>query len=339
MEKQSGHTIYPHFFTDPKYIANRWGSTFILDHELLKHLCQSPPKLGNIYARRSLLPYDGKYHQTMQNTSMANQIYEFGQTYVGIGYVDLFRIAWGHYKESISGKILTFYGYDSSWVTVLRSKIIYSAMKYYTEEEITTTSLLQIWFSSCWDMETSNSFDMLVKDALANPERFQLEVEKDVFILRNWQEVIVTKEEAVQEFSNEEKNLNDIWHMKSMMDRVKFLRYIFTGFIFVDEKKIICGNKTMFSDACGTTKTPGELFFKAIDLNANGFNRARKAASLYDTITTLTHKTIYGFRAFVSMEKIICILQHKVIDPIKEPKFADTIKALSPYSIKLARLL
>ena len=57
-------------------------------------------------------------------------------------------------------------------------------MKYYTQEEITTMSLLQIWFSSCWDEETSNSFDILVKDAVANPEIFQLDTEKEVPILK-----------------------------------------------------------------------------------------------------------------------------------------------------------
>ena len=208
-------------------------------------------------------------------------------------------------------------------------------MKYYTEEQIKTTSLLQIWFSSCWDTETSNSFDMLVKEALTNPERFQLDTEKDVPILENWQKVTITKKKAILVFPvcHLKSYFDNIWHLKTEMDRLKFCRYLSTGCIFVDEKKIICGNKTMFAEVFGSKWITNELFFKAIDLTANGFSNKQNSASLYDTIVKVTHTTIQGFRSFVNMEKIICILQQKVIDPTKEPEFADTIKALRPYSI------
>ena len=38
------------------------------------------------------------------------------------------------------------------------------------------------------------------------------------------------------------------FQMKSMEDQIKVCRYLFTGCIFVDENKIICGNKTMYAD-------------------------------------------------------------------------------------------
>ena len=148
--------------------------------------------------------------------------------------------------------------------------------------------------------------------------------------------MFITKNEAEQEYKAGliSSDFNDIWHLKTKVDRVKFCRYLFTGCIFVDEKKIVCGNKTMFADVCGTTKEPGELFFKAIDLTANGLHQSgHKADSLFDTITRVTHKTIQEFRSFVHTEKIVCILQQKVVDPINGSEFADTIKALKPYSI------
>ena len=122
-----GGLMVQQFFSDHGSIAVRWGPDLVSDPNNREHLFQfinTSPKLGSIYIRPSPPPYAHQYHQTMRNTSMANHIYDFGHTYVGIGYVDLFQIAWGHYKESISDKILTFYGYDSSWVTVLRSKIL-----------------------------------------------------------------------------------------------------------------------------------------------------------------------------------------------------------------------
>ena len=79
-------------------------------------------------------------------------------------------------------------------------------------------------------------------------------------------------------------HFDDIWRLKSIDDKIKFCRYFFTGCIFVDEKKIVCGNKTMFCDVFGTTKMEGELFFKAIDQRAVGFERDRHCKTLFDTI-------------------------------------------------------
>ena len=331
--KQTGAHIDPDDFDKTEYFLKRWGATVLNDYEHLMRFLNVPRQLGSIYVRRHYPPFYQRFHQNMRNTSIANQVYEFGHTYVGIGFVDLFQVAWGSYKNTFSNKALTFYGYDSSRVTTLRSKIIYGAMKSYAENEISTTNLLQIWFSSCWDSETSKAFDILLKDALADPKKFQLDTE-DMQILQKWQKLTVSKHKAEMEFSKGLRNthFDDVWRMKTEMDRIKFCRYLFTGSIFVDEKKTVCGNKTMFADVCGTTKMEEELFFKVIDLTADGFARDRHAMSLFDTIVEVTSKTILGFRSFVRMGKIVCHLYTKYVDPT-EIDFAHAIKALSPYAI------
>ena len=83
--------------------------------------------------------------------------------------------------------------------------------------------------------------------------------------------------------------------MKSIEDQIEFCRYLFTGCIFVDEKNIVCGNKTMFADVCGTTKMVCELVFKVIDLTFSGFDRDRHSESLFETIVGETSKTILRF--------------------------------------------
>ena len=331
-QEKIGPFIESKEFEKPESIVTRWVPVVYNDLEHLKKFLEAP-QLGSIYIRRHYPPI-APHFQTMRNTSIANQVYEFGKTYVGIGFVDLFQIAWGSYKDSSSSNNnLTFYGYDSSRVTTLRSKIIYSVMQNYEEKEISTESLLQIWFSSCWDLETSNVFDKILVDALADPKKFQLDAE-DVVIVKKWQKVTVSKENAEMEFSKGLRNVHfdDIWRMKSIEDQIGFCRYLFTGCIFVDEKKIVCGNKTMFANLNGTTKIGEELFFKAIDLNAVGFKRNRHSDSLYDTIVGLTSKTILGFRSLVKMGKIRCHLMTKLIDP-DDMDFADTIKSLNPYAI------
>ena len=339
LRKTKGDTyLPPKEFSKPEYFFERWGATAINDYQHLLAFLKSPQELGGIYVRRHYPPYNQNRHQTMRNTSIANNIYEFGNSYVGMGFVDLFQIAWGQYKDGFGDKVLTFHGYDAIRVTTLKSKIIYGIMKYYTEEEISTVSLLQIWFSSCWDSQTTKAFDLVMQDALSSPHKYQLDTE-DQLILTKWQKETISKRKAEIEFSKGLRNCNfdDVYRMKNGQDRVKFCRYLFTGAIFVDEKEIVCGNKTMFADVCGTTKIEGELFFKAIDLTATGFQKDRHANLLYDTIVGVTRKTVQGFRSFVKMGQIVCHLHTKFIET-EDMEFAATIKGLNPYSIDWSNL-
>ena len=106
-------------FTRPEYFTKRWGASAIVDSKhIIDFIYEEGRKTGDIYERRVYPPYNPFVYQTMRNTSIANQVYEFGHTYVGIGFVDLFQVAWGSYKESMSKK-MKYYGFDASRVTTL----------------------------------------------------------------------------------------------------------------------------------------------------------------------------------------------------------------------------
>ena len=96
--KQVGTRIAPEEFSNLEYFFKRWGSALLYDYEQLMQFLKVPRQFGSIFIRRRYPPYLPKFHQTMRNTSIANQVYEFGHTYVGIGFVDLFQLAWGSYK-------------------------------------------------------------------------------------------------------------------------------------------------------------------------------------------------------------------------------------------------
>ena len=330
--------VFAREFYTYQNILHRWG-VISADYDHLNEFLESQPQLGSIYVKRTYHCFNTYVHQTMRNTSTADQIYEFGRNYVGIGFVDLFQMVWGQYKnDDTEDKILTFYGYDASRVATLRSKIIYGIMKYYTEEEISTLTLLQIWFSSCWDLQTTKAFQIVVQDALSNPEKYQVQGE-DNSILEKWQKETISKNQAEIEFSKEFKvnSYGDmffyIFQMKNETDRVKFCRYLYTGSIFVDEKNIVCGNKTMFANVCGTENVGEELFFKAIDLTASRFqNEDCFEDLLFDTIVGVTKNLVNVFRSFVKMGKIVCHLQTNSVDP-EDMEFAATIMNLNPYSI------
>ena len=93
-QKRIGLYIEPEEFKNPETFMMRWG---LAAHTDLKHLLQfleAPGHLGNIYVRRHYQSSVSKFlvssfHQTMRNTSIANQFYEFGHTYVAVSYTHL----------------------------------------------------------------------------------------------------------------------------------------------------------------------------------------------------------------------------------------------------------
>ena len=335
-EKQHGGPfISPSDFSGSANFVKRWGVSAIEDFQHLNNFVYSKDRAGgDIYERRVYPPYSQSVFQTMRNTSIANQLFDFGHTYVGIGFVDLFQLVWGNYRYNSEDRRLKYYGFDANQIVTLRSKIIYGAMRYFTDQQISTQSLLQIWFSSCWDTRTLESFSHILKDALSNPGKYQLDQEDEPLICK-WLKASISTDAAKREFSKGlmDHHFDDVWKMKFEYDRVKFCRYLFTGCIFVEENEVVIGNPTMFSSYNGSSKAPEELFFKAIDLTSNQFSkRNRNLNSLYDAITSVTSQTVSDFRSLVKQGKIICSLETKLIDPT-DLRQAEMIKGLNPYNI------
>jgi len=315
--------------------TKRWGDCLSnADH--LDAFVNSPRRqFGDFYEKPSHPPYPPDFFQTMRNIGVAEKVYEYGNTYVDFGFVDLFQILWGRYQDNPFMNPLIFYGFDQSRVTTVRSKLVYGIMKIFTEYEISTSSILQIWFSSCWDDETKQAFKKVLHDAFENNENYGL-VEEDLPLLRKWQKADISIISAKAEFSS---NLPDSifhpgWKMKSERDRVMYCRYLFTGCIFVDEFNITCGNPTMFTEFDGQTKMPGESFFRAIDLKVLKYPDlvSWRTDSFIETITSMTSNKTRNFRYLVNKGKIVCNFETKFIDP-EDVSFAVEIQSLESHAI------
>ena len=232
-------------FTAPEMFMRRWGPC-VNDIEHLRAFLSAPGrKFGDIYERPHHTPQSDMFYQTMRNTGFANQIFEIGRNYVGFGFVDMFQLIWGNYpnEDEKSPVPMKFYGYDMSRVVTLRSKLLYLAMNNFEECDVSITSILQMWFSTCWDFETETVFNMLVSEALEDEENSDFDV-KDRLLLQTWKKKDFSVNEAKKVFSKGLRNalFDDLWQMKYERDRVRFCRYLFTGCIFVDENAVVCGN-------------------------------------------------------------------------------------------------
>eukprot|EP00111_Clytia_hemisphaerica_P007374 TCONS_00021447-protein len=329
-------------FTSRESILKRWGPN-IADGERLSNFLEDPRRrFGDIYERLVRPNYATNLFQTMRNSTITNRTYEFGRTYVGFGFVDLFQLAWGKYKDTLQER-LAFYGYDSNQFTTLRSKMIYGIMKYFKEDEISTSSLLQIWFSSCWSRETEKAFRLVSQDALKNPDKYQLQ-SGDADIIQKWLRYKISLDDAKSKFSREIKSVDRdapfeaIWSMKLEEDRVKFLRYLYTGIIFVDESKISTGNPTMFYESPNNKRVTEESFFQSINLLASQFEVGRSNhKTMHELIISCTLDVMTGFRALIKSGNIQCYLETKFIDPI-DLSFAQQIKLLSPLGINWSNI-
>ena len=327
-------------FSEVNY-AKRWGDC-LLNADHLEYFVNSPEReFGDIYQKPYHPRCSHKFYKTMRGIGVTDQVFEFGNTYVGFGFVDLFQILWGHYKNNNGWNVLTFHGFDHSRVTTVRSKLIYGVMKMFTESEISTSSILQIWFSSCWDQATREAFKRVLSDALENNENYGL-VQEDLPLLRKWQRADISIDIAKTMFSQDLQTsmFDPAWRMKSERDRVMFCRYLFTGCIFVDEFNTTCGNPTMFTEFDGQTRMPNESFFRGVDLkvfkSCSPFISWR-TDSLLEMMTSMTTNKTMIFRYLVNMEEIICNFETKFVEP-EDMSFAARIQSLQPYGINWSNI-
>ena len=328
----------------------RWGSLVKNEHcNITRFLSNPRRKFGDVYRRKTFPVYnDESTFKTMLDTSFDKTIYIFGKTHVSMSYQDLFQLACGQYIREDANEIdesIIFYGYDGNQVATLRSKIIYGAMKYFSEDQIRIESLLQIWFSSCWEKATLTDFNMIINDALYHPEKYQIE-EKDKPLLKKWKDASITVSDAQKQFSVgcNAASFQYIFGMTLVRDQVLYSRYLLTGVIFTDKKMMVCGNPTVFTEHQGRSKAPGESFFNAITLEMVVLCKdAIKSMiqtfedCIFSRVMIWTINKIVNLRKFVSCGTIICHLNTEAID-LKNNLLASKIKNLDPWYIEWSNI-
>ena len=147
--------------------------------------------------------------------------------------------------------------------------------------------IFQIWFSSCIDKEAIHALHDVLNKMKIDEVSFSRE---ELQIINTWMHTKPSIKKAKREFSPclESPNFEGIWSMKFKIDRIKFLRYLFNGCIFVEENSAHCGNPTMFSQLNGYTKTiQFENFFQSFNLGSKYFKCSQRN-SLFDEICSIT---------------------------------------------------
>ena len=202
---------------NPNIFLKRWGNN-ALDKEF--HIFLETMPMHSIYEQKTNV-YNPKVFQSMKNYNLPEWIFDYGKIHVSVGCVDFQQLLLGRLNPREDKSPLVFHGIDSSSVSVARCLILNQMMK----NGANPKHILQVWFSSAWSNQTSKDFlEQNNIDVSSVPKLWA----KDLFKQgRN------NPFEACANFEHE-------------VDRVDYARYLFTGFIFVDENELQQGNITMF---------------------------------------------------------------------------------------------
>ena len=128
-------------------------------------------------------------------------------------------------------------------------------------------SILQVWFSTGWSMSTLKEFYVACNRLLGSKKLPKNEAD----LVRHWLTNNVTLTIATNEwFKGIQRRYEPVVNFKHEIDRVDYIRYLFTGCIF-EERNVSGGNRTMFSipTNLGVTKIIDENFYFMFDLNGD----------------------------------------------------------------------
>ena len=197
--------------------------------------------------------------------------------------------------------LLTFWGIDSSLVSIVKCRILYQMLK----NQADASSILQVWFSSAWTSKAQLDFQNTVTNLMES-----YEIETDVLkLLSYWKNSKIDDKAATQSWSR--TYLRDVLtypfeactNLRNEHDRVDYARYLFTGVIFADEAKIKHGNVTMFSipDSFIVTKVEDENFYHTFNFNHSEFEYE---GSLMKSMEAFMIKKTKGLASLVSNGRV-----------------------------------
>ena len=327
---------------DPKIALKRWGLTLNSKSSFDQFINREDLKVGDIWDR-PVVPYATvtdilgstftlNYSDTLRNTPNQELVFDFGRHYVFFGYVDFSQLLWGSFQNEKEG-ILHFHGYDQAEVTVARSILIYEMLK---SSCVKNKTILQVWFSSCWDEETKEDFENFLQTEISKIGNDLLSKHA-----QNWKRKKTMSIKFAQDAFVEHRRSCDfspLDNLKSEFDRMAFARYLFTGCIFTRNDEV-CGNCTMFPDRNDDwMKVPKfESFFNAIDVLNICKSLTPGHTALVDFIAKTTAQKLSKLRTLIREKKIICHLTVKSITT-EDLDIASMIKELNPYLIDWSNL-
>ncbi len=274
----------------------RWGPPAIQGNELRTFLL-TKPKPGDIFVNQPSPVYrqtQGNGHkielfQCLRNSPVHPTTFQFGQTYVYIGFIDMFPLLVSSFipnNDHGNQKPLTFIGYDKSDIIIARNMVLYQMLL----TGMPTVSILQVWFSTGWNERTLQDFKEACTEVLTKMEPTSKNLECVIEILAHWTRTTIRMKSVQGLWSQHlaDQFLDPLPNFVNEIDRVEYARYISTGHIFGNSSSDYqYGNLTMFSlpKSCQKYIRGEENFFAALALDELTYNKSL-LCSITEKITT-----------------------------------------------------
>jgi hypothetical protein len=148
----------------------------------------------DVFLKGTTLPYESSLYHSFSNARVKTERFELGKTHVAIGFVDLSILLWMDLllvppSTDSPPQPFHFVGFEMSPFSVAKTSVI-SAMLHLglksssiQEKEKITDAILQVWYSSCWNQNTLEYFQL----GLSEAKKKKACADKDVLdILEHW---------------------------------------------------------------------------------------------------------------------------------------------------------
>ena len=245
---------------DPSIAIERWGPFY-------SQALNSVTQIGDIMkvTERGAYNWFSKF-QCMKNHKINCWVLTSGEVHVSFGCVDFAQLLFSTFEGNLR-KPTSFYGIDADIIPIVRCKILHKMI----ETKASSRSILQVWFSSGWSNKTLDEFSKAGKALIEGQDLH----EQETVLVKHWlsPKNKISLKTAIKEWSTTVRGslaqqYTPAANFRSEIDRVDYIRYLFTGFIFEDdESSLAYGNRTMFDiPSIFRLKKASENFYHTLDL-------------------------------------------------------------------------
>ncbi|RHZ47791.1 hypothetical protein Glove_567g18 [Diversispora epigaea] len=344
---------------DPTYLSKRWNE---FSDDLIKFL-SSPRKVGDIFTGKTKNPYvvdRGLGALSFSNMPKLSFSLEQGKVHIAVGFVDLDLLLRAEIKQNEKSvkKSIKFIGYEGSVYSVAKTNVIKEMMM----EKAPIRSIIEVWFSTVWTMETLKHFENAVKRVLnfgdapnnspPNPMKNELHPEVRSLIL-HWSRSINSPKSQKGAHKLWEKTFTQnstifftVGNLIEQRDRIQTARHILTGeFPLMDDQqpKNLIASITMFN--CNNGISPhstDEFMLQMMPMDVILQKNQRKNTTFLNAIYNFLEESITKICDWLSSSttggKVIEVYLHYQFVSNENSALLSSIRQLDPWTMSWSNI-
>lgn len=277
--------------------------------------------------------YDKTMFHSFSNAVDHHIIMQSGHSHIAIGFCDLGLLANCSINQSDADGPVHFMGIDMSSYSVAKSYVINEMLK---NKEMSSESVLEVWFSSTWTKPTKCDFQNILETIVNTQHAKVRSIGKRVHRhIQHWYKSkgVTVRRARKLWFEGITETHSHIATFNAMEDILEFAEYVVSGDVTRANTKSVCGNITMFDNIEHCPKrAKNESIYNVLQMDKRFANKWKEAGSMKKTASLILLEGIQKMKKWILTGNLVIDFMNETVSP-ENVSLIQKLSAMKPWSV------